>query len=85
MIIDTFTFELFLQTMYKNDKGDEFALGHLQEYLLLSVLYTPQTHSSMEKEFGPCVDIAGAKLSTPKKTLLWLLLCVVSAGFQFAF
>ena len=38
-----------------------------------------------EKEFGPYVDIAGAKLSTPKMTLWWLLLCVVSAIFNLLF
>ena len=38
-----------------------------------------------EKEQGPFADIAGAKLSTPNKFWLWLLICVVSAVLSFAF
>ena len=85
MITDTFTFELSLPTTHKSDQDDDFNLVQLQELLLLSDLPPFQTHCSKEKELGPCIDIAGAKLSTPKKTLLWLLFCVVSADFPFTF
>ena len=85
MITDTFTFELSLPTTHKSEQDDDFNLVQLQALLLLSDLPPFQTHCSKEKELGPCIGIAGAKLSTPKKTLLWLLICVVAADFPFTF
>ena len=67
MITDTSTFELSLPTTHKTDQDDDLNLVQLHELLLLSDLPTFQTHCSKEKELGPCIDIAGAKLSTPKR------------------